>query len=220
MRVSDFIDFDTLTYKRDVIESVPEFAKLKECKQNPKWHAEGTAWDHTKRVCEEAFKLGTDIYRLNDLRLLLTSALFHDIGKGTTTFFKEKDQQWHAYGHEVESERITRELRADEENKDLVDAICKLVRWHMVPLDIKKSKHKGQKILELAEKINPTTEDYNKTYNASFEILIDLKLCDVWGSDQMDTDSKSDDVAWLLKLLGVVKELGLSHWFPAALLEL
>ena len=219
MKASDLIDFDTLTYKWDIIEKIPEFAKLKECKQNPKWHKEGDCWEHTKLVCKEAFLMGTDVDMISDLKLLLSAALFHDIGKGTTTFFKEKDQQWHAYGHEVESERITREMLSDED-PDFVNALCKLVRWHMAPLDIRKSNHKTEKIFELAKKVSPEKDGYHDNYKPSFLLLVMLKICDVRGSIQVDAAGKEKDIEWLYNLIKVIKLLGVSHCYPHLLDDL
>ena len=57
MNIYHLINVKTLTYNWNIISTIPEFAKLKECQQSTKWHSEGTAWDHTKLVCEEAIKL-------------------------------------------------------------------------------------------------------------------------------------------------------------------
>ena len=217
MKIDDYIDFDTRTYKWDAIEKVPEFAKLKECKQNPKWHKEGTAWEHTKRVCDSVLELFPDIGDA-ELKLLMAAALFHDIGKGTTTFFKEKDQQWHAYGHEIESEKITRQLLADENDHGFANAVCNLVRWHMTPLDIRKSNHKVQKIIELARVINPVW--FHNGYSSNFDLLIKLKQCDVAGSEQEDKESKASDLEWLNKLSIAVADLSLLFYFPASLLDI
>lgn len=102
LKISDLIDFNTAKYNWNAIEDVPEFAQLKNCPQNPKWHGEGNAWEHTKRVCEEAVKIFCGRNKDSNARALLTSALFHDIGKGTTSF--EKDGIWHSYGHEIEGQ--------------------------------------------------------------------------------------------------------------------
>ena len=57
MKLRDLIDFKKGTYKWEEILKVPEFAKLKETEQNPKWHAEGSVWAHTVNVCNEALKI-------------------------------------------------------------------------------------------------------------------------------------------------------------------
>ena len=96
------------------IEKIPEFAVLKTCNQSPKWHAEGDAFKHSQCVINAAIEdiQGSYSYVSETVKVLVLAALFHDIGKGVTTF--EKDGKWHAYGHEIEGEKITRKLLWDE----------------------------------------------------------------------------------------------------------
>ena len=173
MRINDIIDIKPLTYHWDVIESIPEFAKLKECEQSVKWHSEGNAWEHTKLVCAEAIKIceSLKLYNTDRAKYLLTSALFHDIGKGTTTIFKKED--WHSYGHEVESDKITRRLLWDE-GYQVRETICGLVRWHMEPLFVFNHKEYYTHIIELSKNI------------VSWDLLINLKKCDILGSRPSD----------------------------------
>ena len=160
MLLTDLIDFKNCEYKWDVIENIPEFAILKTCEQNPKWHSEGNAWEHTKKVCEQAERISR-YYNIYDSKVLMGAALFHDIGKGVTTEFKKGN--WHSYGHEIQSEIITRNLLFDEDIL-LREEICRLVRWHMEILKVFESKHYAEKILDLSTKVN-------------LRKLIDLKKC-------------------------------------------
>lgn len=195
VKLSELIDFDKVEYKWDKIESIAEFAKLKECKQNPKWHGEGDAFVHTQKVCEAMVsKIVDGMYSCSGNSVLLTAALFHDIGKGETTFFKEKDQNWHAYGHEIVGEQMVREMLADED-PEFVDGVAKLVRWHMEPLNIKKCKHKVQKMFELAKKVWGQCSD--------FGALLLLKKCDILGSEQQDKESWYDDLNFIKTLESV-----------------
>ena len=43
MKIIDLIDTEKLEYKWDIIETIPEFAVLKTCEQNPKWKTCGKA---------------------------------------------------------------------------------------------------------------------------------------------------------------------------------
>ena len=123
------IDVERCTYNWVEIEKIPEFERLKSCEQSPRWHKEGNTWNHTQNVCNEAIKVAKDIYD-DDIRMaFLAAALFHDIGKGTTTKIG-KDGNWHSYGHDYEGEKITRLLLWDEELW-MREYICSLVRWHM-----------------------------------------------------------------------------------------
>lgn len=181
MRIKDLIDIKNFEYKWDVIEAIPEFAKLKECEQSTKWHGEGNAWEHTKRVCEEAIKLCKEsrwFCEADWVSQILASALFHDIGKGETTIFKKGD--WHSYGHEVASERITRCILWDEDF-EIREDICALVRWHMEPMFILDSKNYIEKILYLSKNI------------PSWMMLLNLKRCDMNGSIHHNEDAKKND---------------------------
>ena len=185
MRIKDLVDVKNFKYNWEYIETIPEFAKLKECEQSTKWHGEGNVWIHTQRVCEEAANLCHKLAWYHETTWatqLLVSALFHDIGKSVTTIFKKED--WHAYGHEIESEKITRRLLWDE-GFEVREPICALVRWHMEPLKVFESKHYVEKILEIS-KVVP-----------SWHILLYLKECDVRGSQPSNETATKID---LLKL--------------------
>lgn len=185
MRIKDLVDVKNFKYNWEYIETIPEFAKLKECEQTKKWHGEGNVWIHTQRVCEEAVNLCHRLAWYHETTWatqLLVSALFHDIGKGVTTIFTKED--WHSYGHEIEGEKITRRLLWDE-GFEVREPICALVRWHMEPLKVFESKHYVEKILEIS-KVVP-----------SWHILLYLKECDVRGSQPSDKNATKVD---LLKL--------------------
>ena len=86
----------------DYIYSIPEFAALKTLHQNPKWHSESEfVSGHVERVANECKSWIECKHNLDEefAVILMMSALFHDIGKATTTFLKESDNMWHHYGH-------------------------------------------------------------------------------------------------------------------------
>lgn len=182
INIERLIDFKNYSYNWKKIERVDEFAVLKKCEQNPRWHAEGNAWEHTKLVCKEMVKILKEKHTLSEyeVKVLLTAALFHDIGKGVTTEFKKGN--WHAYGHEIQSERITRKLLWNE-NITFREDVCSLVRWHMEPLQIFESGGKDyiERVLRLSKR-------------CSLKLVFILKLADVYGSIQKDNVSKGDDI--------------------------
>lgn len=179
------IEHDYYLPNWDYIETIPEFTRLKECQQSDKWHKEGNAWEHTKRVVEAAHSLCVDrnwttntnneIYAAR----LMCSALFHDIGKGVTTF-QGKDGRWHSYNHEIKGEKIARRLLWDEGWK-FRESICSLVRWHMFPLSIFEKKDFIEEIIRLSKRV------------PSMNLLLSLKQCDLNGSDQEDNIRKDSD---------------------------
>jgi putative nucleotidyltransferase with HDIG domain len=196
MRISDLIDVKTLTYHWDAIESIPEFAKLKECEQSVRWHSEGNAWEHTKLVCAEAINICVK-ERYDEhthwTALLLASALFHDIGKGETTIFKKED--WHSYGHETVSEKLTRKILWDE-GYEMREAICALVRWHMEPPFLFTHKNYLDRIVDISKNI------------PSWHLLLLLKRCDILGSHPSDMSTREADLLKLDDIASIVTKLG------------
>lgn len=162
MKLSQLINKDSMTYNWDFIETIPEFIALKECQQSPKWHREGTAWNHTKLVCEEARKRS----REHNI-ILMAAALFHDIGKPKCTKFKNND--YHSYNHEHEGEKITRKLLWDEDILDR-ELVCMLVRYHMEPYFLTTREDCLNRLLTLSRNLG------------GVNTLLDLNECDIIGS--------------------------------------
>lgn len=184
--------FDDLTYYyssnniSDVdwnkVEQIKEFALLKECPQSLRWHAEGNAWEHTKNVVDEAIAEGLDFASDEMSKLLLYSALCHDLGKITTTKPDlNKPDTWHSYGHEFESERIVKELFAED---PLVDKVAKLVRNHMAVLTLLDRKSPYEEIIKMVGEMGGKD---------MFDVLVALKRCDLEGSIQSDWIHKHAD---------------------------
>lgn len=183
MKINKLINFKTFEYNWDEILKIHEFKKLKNCEQNPKWHSEGDAFAHTEIVCNAAVEICREKHWENEpgfAGLLLTSALFHDIGKCVTTN-KGKDGNWHAYGHDFEGEKITRRILWDED-VEFREGVCALVRNHMNILQIFDSKSPIDKIAETSRRV------------PNMYILMLLKKCDIIGSLQDDKISKMHDL--------------------------
>lgn len=210
MLINDFINFDNAGYPESInwdnVMKVPEFSALEKCEQSPVWHREGNALIHTKNVVAamhqliQEFDHGTYHDDLNilvgpeDAKLLMTAALFHDIGKVVTTEFKKG--AWHAYGHEVESEKITRSVLWDEDF-DAREAVCALVALHMEPLNLTRSNFR-----RLVMKMDKRLTDFyshHQVYSININHLFLLKIADVMGSDITDTERKNLDIRFLRK---------------------
>lgn len=193
-----YVENEQLFYDWKKIEKIPEFAVLKKCEQNPRWHGEGDAWKHTVKVCdamEHKLKFFRYTYKKRpyETKLLMTAALFHDIGKGVTTQFKKGN--WHAYGHEVEGEKIARRLLWDE-GFVFREAVCGLVRWHMDPLRV----FEGNK--EILEKIA------RLSWHTNIKHLCMLKLCDIEGSQQdPEVSTAEEDIAKVNELQVIAQHL-------------
>ena len=115
------------------LKKCKEFRDLMNIKQSPKWHSEGSAWKHTLLVAKEMHRLVSDsswFLTKRDKYILMVAAICHDLGKATTTYFDEKEQDWKCKNHGYEGEKITRNLIFDEDIT-VREEICWLVRWHM-----------------------------------------------------------------------------------------
>ena len=195
MRIKDLVNVKTFKYNWEYIETIPEFAKLKECEQNPKWHGEGNAWIHTQKVCEEAVKICHEMEWYHEptwATQLLVGALFHDIGKGVSTIFKK--DAWHAYGHEMTGEKITRRLLWDE-GFEVREAICSLVKWHMEPLRMFEHKDYISRMIDMSKNI------------PSWHMLLLLKKCDILGSQPSDSNVTKVDLLKLEDINRIVSRL-------------
>lgn len=182
----------TLVPLWDKILEIPEFKKLQECEQNPKWHREGNAFNHTKNVVEFTIKYLDSSFFSNTLEyyeICVIGALFHDIGKSVTTF--EKDGVWHSYGHEIEGEKITRRILWDE-GYYFREKICALVRYHMDPLNIYNSKMPIEKCVELSNQMI--------SVGSCFNTLLQIKRFDILGSVQENIDGEKNDLEKILNL--------------------
>ena len=195
MRLRKLINTDTCEYNWKKIEKIKEFAKLKECEQNPKWHKEGNAWNHTKMVCAEAAKVARDEYFDEGDRLVfLASALFHDIGKGVTTKIG-KDGNWHSYGHEFEGEKITRLLLWNEDIWER-EHICSLVRYHMEIEFVAERENFLTRLVSISKAVR------------NLDMLIKLKECDLRGSIQYDDDLKGIELLKMEDIRETARSLG------------
>ena len=185
----------------DYIYSIPEFAALKTLHQSPKWHSESEfVSGHVERVANECKSWIECKHNLDEefAVILMMSALFHDIGKATTTFFKESDNMWHHYGHEVESEKITRRILWDLGYR-LREKICGIVRWHMEPFNIIRSKDPVSKIIDLQ----------NKVY--SLRSLYYMKKFDMRGSRSADPELTKFDSILLDSFADICMSLNCFH---------
>lgn len=181
----------------DYIYSIPEFAAMKTLHQNPKWHSE-SEWvsghvEKVANVCKQWIECKHNLEE-DFAAILMLSSLFHDVGKATTTFLKEKDNMWHHYGHEIESEKITRRILWDL-GYNIREKVCSLVRWHMEPFNIIKSKDAAIKILDLQNKV------------CSLRMLYLVKKFDMEGSVSADPELTKFDANLLNEFYNLCQAL-------------
>lgn len=189
----------TTTINWEYIYSIPEFTELKTLHQSPKWHSESEyVSGHVEKVVDYAVNFLDLEYNLGcderDHSILLLAAIFHDVGKCRTTFFKESDQMWHHYNHEVESEKITRRILWNF-GVDVREKVCALVRWHMEPFNIMRSKDPVKKIIDLSMIV------------PSITMLYKLKMFDMYGSMAQDSAITENDQYVLDKFMDLATVL-------------
>lgn len=109
----------------------PEIQAMVGVPQDPAWHPEGTVWEHTLLVLDEAARLRPGDPE-EDL-VLLYGALCHDLGKPLTTF-TDGDGRIRSPSHEAEgvppAERLLNRVRAPNA---FIAKVSALVRYHLAP---------------------------------------------------------------------------------------
>lgn len=76
----------------------PEIDNLNDCPQDPIWHPEGDAYDHTLLVCDEMAAICKRENIVGEQRIVMMfAALCHDFGKVPTT--EMIDGRWRSRGH-------------------------------------------------------------------------------------------------------------------------
>ena len=194
MTLRKLIDTEKCEYNWKKIEKIDEFDALKRAEQSPRWHKEGNAWNHTQNVCNEAIKVAKDMTDDEDRLVFLAAALFHDIGKGSTTKIG-KDGNWHSYGHEFEGEKMTRLLLWNEDVW-LRERICALVRWHMEIEFVAESDKFLTKLVSISKAVK------------NLDMLIKLKECDLRGSIQADEEGRQIELLKMEDIRETARSLG------------
>ncbi|EPS47333.1 HD domain-containing protein [Clostridium botulinum CFSAN002369] len=108
---------------------------LRRIDQSPKYHPEGSVWNHIMMVLDNGAK---ERDKSENERIFMWACLLHDIGKGTTT--KIRKGRITSYNHDKEGERLSiKFLKCFTEDEEFIKEVSKLVRWHMQPLFVNKN---------------------------------------------------------------------------------
>lgn len=149
---------------------LPELADTIGIEQGADYHPEGDVFEHSMQAVDAAARIPVENEFIR--KILLYAALCHDLGKVTTTT-KDQDGKIRSIGHDQESAlRAKKMLKRITENRDLVDAVCKLVRYHMAPLQFIDNNASAAAYKRLANKLAPL---------GSLALLADLSLADKQG---------------------------------------
>lgn len=154
-------------------EILPELAATVGIEQNPAWHPEGDVFEHTMQALDAAAALP---YPDKKIKLIgLYAALCHDLGKSITT--EEVDGIWKSPLHAHQGAPLAkRMLQRITHNKEIIDAVCKMVKYHMEPLHFVTGGAKMSAYKRLANKLAP---------QVTINMLADLALADRRGRNGM-----------------------------------
>jgi putative nucleotidyltransferase with HDIG domain len=107
--------------------------RMRDCPQNPVFHAEGDVWIHTRMVIEELAKLPAwrGLFPA-ERELLFAAAALHDVGKPATT--RVESGYITSRGHSIKGARMARRILWDMGVPPaLREAIAALIRYHQLP---------------------------------------------------------------------------------------
>ncbi|NMM64702.1 HDIG domain-containing protein [Clostridium sp. P21] len=103
--------------------------------QSPLHHSEGSVWNHTMLVIDEASKRKD---KSEDTRVFMWAALLHDLGKAPTT--KRRKGKITSYDHDIVGEKLSIDfLQEFGCSEDFIKKVSYLVRWHMQTLFVVKN---------------------------------------------------------------------------------
>ncbi len=111
--------------------------QLRETPQNPKYHAEGSVYNHTLLVLSQFVEHHSQFSLSDhDHQALYLAVLLHDVGKPVVTRWVQG--RWSARGHEAAGVPIARDLLLGMPEVDASQRqrILSLVRYHSAPLQM------------------------------------------------------------------------------------
>ena len=115
------------------IDVLPEVANLRGVEQDPDWHPEGDVFVHTAHVLDYAARHLT-FANDNDRLVAMTAMLCHDLGKATSTEFK--DGRVRAHGHEAAGVPLATDLLHRLGQVHLAKEVGPLIEHHLAPVTL------------------------------------------------------------------------------------
>lgn len=140
--------------------------------QSPIHHPEGSAWNHTMLVIDNA---GERKHLSQNPKVLMWSALLHDLGKASAT--KITKGKITSYDHDKLGERLSVQfLKEFIHDEAFINQVSKMVRWHMQVLFVTKGL--------------PFADIRRMTSEVSIDEVALLGLCDRLGRGDMTKAKK------------------------------
>jgi uncharacterized domain HDIG len=145
---------------------------LRRIPQSPLHHPEGSVWNHTMLVLDNA---GARKHLSRNPKIFMWSALLHDLGKAPTT--KIRKGKITSYDHDKIGETLSvKFLKEFTNDNDFIHQVSKLVRWHMQILFVTKGL--------------PFADIRRMAPEVSIDEVALLGLCDRLGRGNMTIDKK------------------------------
>lgn len=129
----------------------PWLAPMRECPQNPRYHAEGNVWIHTRMVCEALVSLSR--WRAldeQDRATLWAAALLHDVAKPACT--RPGPDGLTSAGHARKGAVMARRILWERNVPfALREQVAGLIRHHMVPFWVLERPDPRRLLLEVSQ---------------------------------------------------------------------
>lgn len=182
-----------------ISELLPELGATIGVVQDARWHPEGDVFEHSMQALDAAAAL--DYEHEQEKLALLYAALCHDLGKVSTTFEDEKGI--HSYGHaEVGCKIAQKMLKRITHNKLLIDMVSKLVRWHMVPIQLLNGGAKMPAFKRLATNLAP---------QANSVMLAKLVISDHRGRNKLSRKPLTDPIPEVQQFIDKMEQAGVTY---------
>lgn len=175
-------------------EILPELAKTKGIEQDSFWHPEKDVFEHLLQSLDASATLE---YKNKTEKLkVMYAALCHDLGKVTTTeFIKGRIR---SYGHSEEGVSLTRSiLKRITRNKNFIEDVCILVKYHMLPRQFVKDNASLAAYRRLALKMKG---------KVNLQMLAKLALADQFGRNSEGHEPLEKEVDFIQKFIDRAKK--------------
>jgi putative nucleotidyltransferase with HDIG domain len=148
--------------------------------QDPVFHAEGDVWTHTKMVVTELLALEEfQALSQEEKNILFAAAILHDVEKRSTTERVFEDGRWKvtSKGHAKKGERTARNIlyRDIPTPFRVREEICKLVRYHALPIRV-------------FDRTDPRKEALKSSLSCNNHLLAVLARADMKGRISLEND--------------------------------
>jgi tRNA nucleotidyltransferase (CCA-adding enzyme) len=151
--------------------------------QSPKHHPEGSVWNHTMLVVDNAAERR---HLSQNPKVFMWSALLHDLGKASTT--KLTKGRITSYDHDKLGEVLAvKFLKEFTNEEDFINQVSKMVRWHM-------------QILFVTKRL-PFADIGRMASEVSISEIALLGLCDRLGRGNMTPEKKVEEEKSILSFL-------------------